>query len=205
MARKSVPVWEPRDHKQEINSNTVFDMQKEVILAIQNAVAEEITETESLIFDWLEQQLADTAEGPSLDTICSLYGVDRVSGESDDSLKTRLVLSFVQKSISVSRSDIESTLEQILGTDEFVIIPRTGNSVWLIVPRGCLQTKQEFADLEDLFPVNTNLKISVYERKFASASVNTLGRPMGSFFLADDLAGSATTLIYNKEAELYGN
>lgn len=202
---RPVPVWERRDSVAEINNNTVFDMKKEIILAIQDAVAEEVIELEGVIFDWLEQQLTDTSEGSNLDRLTEVYGIFRFADETDESLKARLRLSFLQQSSSVSRDDIESILTQLLGTDEYIIIPRTGNEIWIVVPKGCLITSQEFADLEKLFPLNNNLKISVYERKFVSGPSNTLGRPMGSFFVVDDETGASTTLIYNKEAELYGN
>lgn len=202
---KPVPVWERRDSVTEINNNTVFDMKKDIITAIQASIAQEVVELEGVIFDWLEQQLADTSTGNNLDLLAENYGVFRFADESDSSLKARLRLSFLQQSSSVSRGDVESILTQLLGTDEYVIIPRTGNEIWIVVPRGCLNTSQEFAELEKLFPLNNNLKISVYERKFVSGPNNTLGRPMGSFFVTDDETGASTSLIFNKEAKLYGN
>ena len=202
---RPIPVWEKRDNVKEINDNTVFDMKREVILAIQDAVAEEIGETEDYIFDWLDEQLLDKSSGAHLDRLAELYGISRFADETDDSLKARINMLFLRQSSSVNRDDIENILKQTLGTDEFVIIPRTGNDVWIVVPRGCLNTKQEFADLEKIFPLNNNLKISVYERKFVSGTNNTLARPMGSFFVDGDETGASTTLIYNKEVELYGN
>lgn len=202
---KPVPVWESRDSTNEALNNLPFDMKQPIIEAIQSAITDEVKEFEDSVFDYADQQLINNATGIVLDGLAELHGVFRGEGESDDELRSKLKVQFLQQSLSVSREDVRTGLESAFGTDEFIIINRTGQSIWLIASLGCYSTTQDFSSIAEFFPVNHNLKISVYERPYAGGKANINTRAFGSFFVDNDLAGIATALVYNKENQLYGN
>lgn len=203
---KPVPVWEVRDSVGEIDRNTLYDMKKTVILAIQEAVAEEIDEFQGNTFDYVNQQLVENAEGEALDLLAALYDVFREESENDEDLKGRIKIVFLRQSLSVSRQDIRTALETIIGTSEFTILNRSNNNIWLTTPIGCF-TSKNYQPLAELFPVNHNLKISNFERTYAGGQQNPASRPFGSFFVDGDETetGTATAFVYDRERSLYGN
>lgn len=204
---RAVPVWEERDVVSEINDNTLYDMKKPVIEALQNAFAEEIAEFQTRVLEYASLSTIDGSEGASLDVISESYGVFRNEGESDQELRLRLKSGFILRSISVSRSDIEGVIKTLLGDEDIVIINRTGGNVWLLIPPVCFTNPENLRQIAEAFPVNHNLKISLYQRSFLRGRDLPLSRPMGSFWIDDDVtnSGSSTSLVYNKETELYGN
>lgn len=203
---KPVPVWEMRDSVKEIDDNTLYDMKKTIISAIQQAVAEEVSEFQTNTFSYAEQQLIENATGSSLDILAEFYDVFREEGEEDDGLRGRVKIVFIKQKLSVSRQDVREALELILGVEDFTILNRNNNNIWLTTPIGCF-TSKNYQAVADLFPLNHNLKISNFERTYSGSGINPNTKPFGSFFVNGDEVetGSATAFVYDRERSLYGN
>lgn len=120
-------------------------------------------------------RILDLAEGDMLDVIASHYFIDR-EGKSDEGLRSAIKLHALRQNTEPTRPEIVSILN-ILTDNGFVKIYKgLNNYVEVVISVDCLSIQSLSDQLQDLFPINTNLKVAsvpVGSKPFGVGSIHS--------------------------------
>lgn len=100
----------------------------------------------------------DNATGDLLDGIASRMFIER-GGQSDQSLRGAIKLRALRQDNEGTRDQIVNILQVVSGSNSIEIFKGEKDYIELIFPQECLSLKDIKVDIEDLFPVNTNLVV----------------------------------------------
>ncbi|AGH32063.1 baseplate protein [Vibrio phage PWH3a-P1] len=104
-------------------------------------------------------RILDLAEGDMLDIIASHYFIER-EGKDDEDLKSAIKLYALRQNTEPTRTEIVNILN-ILTDDGFVKIYKgVNNYIEVVISVDCLSIQSLSDQLQDLFPINTNLKVA---------------------------------------------
>lgn len=119
-------------------------------------------------------RLLDNASGQMLENIASRFFIERL-GKTDEELKATIKLRAVSQDSEATRRDIFNILSIISGEGGYVHIYKgVDNYLQVTISTDCLDLTKVKIDLENLFPVNTNLtflKTNVVRKGFGVGSV----------------------------------
>ncbi len=101
-------------------------------------------------------RLLDNATGVLLDNIGSFLGVDRYD-QADDSFRGRIKLRSLRQTTDGTRDEIINLLTIIFGGESPRVFKGDHGFVELTIPASCLSRSTLSEELEDLFPISTNL------------------------------------------------
>lgn len=104
-------------------------------------------------------RLLDEAQGVVLDGIGSEVNVPR-RGQTDDEYRAFIKLRFLRRSTEPTRIGLVKLLTIMSGGAQPLIYKGRKRKVHAILPRRCMDSRNVGLELEDTFPINTNLSVS---------------------------------------------
>lgn len=117
----------------------------------------DVVQTETIKLAYMT--LLDNAEGKFLRDIAERMFIT-VGDQSDSQLKAYIKFKALKQDSEGTRSDIVNLLKLVSGGDYINIYKGINNFVEVTFPTECLALEQVGAELEDIFPVNTNLLLN---------------------------------------------
>ena len=116
------------------------------------------------------QRFLDNAEGNMLDGVASRFFIER-QGKSDEEMKAAIKLFSLRQDSEVTRTDVVRLLKIIVGEGAPLNIYKGPNNyLQVAVSTECLDLTKIRLDLEELFPINTNLEL---------LKINSIRKPFG--------------------------
>jgi hypothetical protein len=104
-------------------------------------------------------RLLDNASGLILDTIGEKFGLYRNS-QSDLEYKALIKLRSFRQTKGDNRSDIVELLKILFFGENPLITKGYNNFIEVVIPANCLSDEDVAKQLEDMFPINTNLWVT---------------------------------------------
>lgn len=124
----------------------------------------------------------DNAVGDMLEAVASRMFIER-GGQDDQSLRGAIKLRALRQDNEGTRDQIVNILQIISGSSSVDIFKGVNNYIEVIFPQECLSLKDIKIEIEDLFPVNTNLvvgNIVTGRTPFGTKSKTNLNNPNNS-------------------------
>lgn len=151
-------------------------------------------------------RLLDEAMGVVLDNIGQEVNVPR-RGQTDDEYRAFIKLRFLRRTTEPTRPSLVQLLTIMSGGAKPLIYKGKNRKVHTILPRRCLDGRNVGLELEDTFPINTNLSVSSSSGIPLIAS--SRGKPderYGKASSRDSIAklGRATSLMYSTHYTSFG-
>ncbi len=134
-------------------------------------------------------RLLDNSSGVLLDNIGSLLGVSRAE-QDDSSFRARIKLRSLRQTMDTSRDNIIELLTIFFQGEVPVMYKGVGGFTELIIPTNCLNSFTLSMDLENIFPISTNLWILKNDATVFHLIDSTTGvQPTGTSGLFDSATG----------------
>lgn len=151
-------------------------------------------------------RLLDEASGLVLDNIGSEIDVPR-RGQSDDEYRAFIKLRFLRRRVETTQPQLTHLLKIMAGGQLPIIYKGVRNRIHVILPRRCLDTHNVGLELEDAFPINTNLSVSSSTAvPLIASSQGKTNERYGTASSKDKLykKGRATSLVYSTQQNKSG-
>ncbi len=132
------------------------------------------------------KRLLINAEGQLLDDIGDKLNIRRYD-KTDDAYRSTILLRSLRQTSNGSRGDIVRLLKLFFGTSVFYFTKGDRGFVQLTVPPHCFDQAALSKEIDDIFPVNTNLHINERLDKpfFGFTDSEEIGIPSGSGGFSD--------------------
>lgn len=156
------------------------------------------------------ERLLDNASGDMLDGVASRFFIEREE-KDDNSLRGAIKIFALRQDSEGTRSEIYKLLQVIAGEGGYVKIYKgVNNRVEVCISVDCLDLSKIKVDIQNLFPVNTNVKfcsVPVMADAFGVASVFDANPPnkigaLGSVFDEYVFENCVATTIVDDERDL---
>lgn len=167
-------------------------------------------QTQALVLAY--SRFLDNAEGDMLDKIASHYFIDR-NGKTDEELKSSIKLHSLRQNTEPTRDDIVRIIK-VLNTEGFIKIYKgIKNYVEVVVSDDCLTIRELSDELQELFPININLKLCSVLPNELPFGLGSLHKPahhkvgkLGSIYdsLIESKNKCCVTLIDNEAGNING-
>ncbi|NMJ86893.1 MAG: hypothetical protein EX285_03490 [Thaumarchaeota archaeon] len=111
-----------------------------------------------LCIDLINGTMLEKAFGPQLDGIAKRLNIQR-GNATDEQLRGLIKLHAVKQTNTGTRDEIVNILRLLSGTDYVKIVKRPNNYVEVTFSYECLDPSTSKKEIQDLFPINTNLVV----------------------------------------------
>ena len=150
-----------------------FDQRLDNLVKLLVVISDRFDRAQKEVISMAYSRLLDNAEGDMVDSIASRFFIDRL-GKTDEEVKAAIKLFALRQDSEGTRSEIVKLLNVIAGEGGYVKIYKgTNNYLQVAVSTDCLDLTKVKVDLENLFPINTNLvflKTNVARKPFGVGS-----------------------------------
>lgn len=140
------------------NQLTYEQKLKTNLVKILLSFTERYNKLQLLCINLINGTLLDKAAGPQLDGIAKRLNIQR-GNASDDQLRDLIKLHAVKQTNSGTRDEIVNIIRVLTGTDYVKIVKRPNNYVEVTFSFECLDPSTAKQQIQDLFPINTNLVV----------------------------------------------
>lgn len=135
---------------------------KQNISLITEWIAEEMSDAIDLVLEIPSRHIINTAEGVYLENVGNKLGIPRTS-EDDDTYRNAILLATKGVSLNVTRDGIIELLKTVVADDDMIVYKSKPSFVDLNFYSGCAQNIQSLESFAEMFPLMTDLHISVRE------------------------------------------
>lgn len=150
-----------------------FDQRLDNLVKLLVVISDRFDQAQKEVTSMAYSRLLDNAEGAMVDSIASRFFIDRL-GKTDEEVKAAIKLFSLRQDSEGTRTEIVKLLNIIAGEGGYVKIYKgTNNYLQVAVSTDCLDLTKVKIDLENLFPINTNLvflKTNVARKPFGVGS-----------------------------------
>lgn len=126
-----------------------------------------------LCIDLINGTMLDKAFGPQLEGIAKRLNIQR-GNATDEQLRGLIKLHAVKQTNTGTRDEIVNILRLLSGTDYVKIVKRPNNYVEVTFSYECLDPNTSKKEIQDLFPINTNLVVSDKVTGFKPAAASDI-------------------------------
>ena len=126
-----------------------------------------------LCIDLINGTMLDKAFGPQLDGIAKRLNIQR-GNATDEQLLGLKKLHAVKQTNTGTRDEIVNILRLLSGTDYVKIVKRPNNYVEVTFSYECLDPITSKQEIQDLFPINTNLVVADKVTGFKPAAASDI-------------------------------
>ena len=152
-----------------VNEMEDYMKQKQNLMKFLLVASRRLAHTQDVAIQLAYLRLVDNAEGVFLTDIAARIGIPR-GDQTDKQLQAFIKFRALSQASEGTRTDIVTLLKIVSGGDYVKIFKGGNNYVEVTFASECLNLNAIGQDLEDLFPVNTNLLVT---------SIITGRKPMG--------------------------
>lgn len=104
-------------------------------------------------------RLLNNASGEILDVLGKRVGIDR-HNQSDTEYRALIKLRSFRQTVGDNRDDIVTLMKILFFGENPFITKRDDNFIEVVIPENCLSDADVSQQLEDMFPINTNLWVA---------------------------------------------
>ena len=126
-----------------------------------------------LCIDLINGTMLDKAFGPQLDGIAKRLNIQR-GNATDEQLRGLIKLHAVKQTNTGTRDEIVNILRLLSGTEYVKIVKRPNNYVEVTFSYECLDPITSKQEIQDLFPINTNLVVADKVTGFKPAAASDI-------------------------------